>query len=102
MIELATQGSAEELINNSFDVDIACSPPHGAYTNVSVMGLKAYNFIHDEDIIAKLSHYGEIKGNIIRLKYKADHPLHGLENGNRLVRMILTKPMVDFRVLVLE
>ena len=97
LIELATQGSAEELINNGFDVQgvhIACSPPHGAYTNVSVMGLKA--FINDEDITAKLSQYGEIKGNIIRLKYKADHPLHGLENGNRLVRMILTKPSIPY------
>ena len=92
LIELATQGSAEELINNGFDVQgvhIACSPPHGAHTNVSVMGFKAH--INHEDITANLSQYGEIKGNIIRLKYKADHPLHGLEKGNRL-----TKPSIPY------
>ena len=103
LIELADQGSAEELINNGFDVEgvhIACSPPHRAYTNISVMGLKAY--IKDEDITAKLSQYGEIKGNVIRLKYKADHPLHGLENGNRLVRMILTKPSIPYSLQIVS
>ena len=53
------------------------------------MGLRSY--IEDEEIIKVLSHYGEIKGEVIRLKYRADHELAGLENGNRLVRMLLTE-----------
>ena len=33
---------------------------------------------------------------MIRLKYKADHDLAGLENGNRLVCMILNKPTIPY------
>ena len=53
------------------------------------MGLKA--FIEDDMITEALGPYGEIKSEIIRLKYKKDHPLAGVENGNHLVKMILTK-----------
>ena len=39
------------------------------------MGLRSY--IDDDDLIATLSDYGEIKSDVIRLKYKADHELGG-------------------------
>ena len=58
------------------------------------MGLKA--FIDDDEIIAKLSTYGEIKSEVIRLKYKQGHDLAGIENGNRLVRMVLTAPSIPY------
>ena len=58
------------------------------------MGLKAY--ISDDDVIEKLSNYGEIKGQVIRLKYKHDHELAGLENRNRLIRMVLTSPSIPY------
>ena len=58
------------------------------------MGLKAY--ISDAEVYEKLQQYGEIKGNIIRLKYKANHELAGLENGNRLLRMVLTSPSIPY------
>ena len=69
-------------------------PLHGYYLNVSVMGLKA--FISDEEVLSKLSTYGEIKGEVIRLKYKQSHDLSGLENGNRLVRMVLTAQSIPY------
>ena len=97
LIELTSQIQAQDLIENGFDADsnhIRCHPPHGYYLNVSVMGLKAY--ICDDDVIEKLSQYGEIKGQVIRLKYKHDHDLAGLENGNRLIRMVLTSPSIPY------
>ena len=45
-------------------------------------------------MVQKLSHYGEIKGQVICLKYKQYHDLAGLENGNRLIRMVLTFPSI--------
>ena len=47
------------------------------------MGLKAY--ISDDDVLEKLSQYGEIKGHVA-----------GLENGNRLIRMVLTSPSIPY------
>lgn len=88
---------AQETIENGFDVEsthIRCHPPHGYYLNVSIMGLKAY--ISDDDVLENLSQYGEIKGHVIRLKYKHDHALAGLENGNRLIRMVLTSPSIPY------
>ena len=73
---------------------MACSSPHGFYTNVSILGLRAY--IDDAQIVEVLSQYGEIKDNIIRLRYKADHDLAGLENGNRLACMILNNPSIPY------
>ena len=58
------------------------------------MGLRAY--VEDKALIKALVPYGDIKGEVIRLKYKADHDLAGLENGNRLVRMILNKPSIHY------
>jgi len=43
-----------------------------------------------------LSEYGELKSDVIRLKYKTDHDLAGLENGNRLMKMVLDKPSIPY------
>ena len=45
---------------------------------------------------AALEEFGEIKSDVIRLKYKRDHDFAGIENGNRLVRMVLTKPSIPY------
>ena len=58
------------------------------------MGLRDY--VEDKALIEALVPYRDIKGEVIRLKYKADHDLAGLENGNRLVRMILNKPSIPY------
>ena len=74
------------MIKNGFDtgsIHICCDPPHGYYLNASIMGLKAY--ISDNHVVEKLSNYGEIKGQMIRLKYKPDHELAGLENRKCLI-----------------
>ena len=39
---------------------------------------------------------------MIRLKYKADHDLAGLENGNRLVRMVLTTPSIPYSLKIAD
>ena len=82
---------------NDFDTGphhIGSHPPHGYYLNLSIMGLKAY--ILDEEVYEKLTQDGEIKGAIIRLKYKANHALAGLENGDRPLRMVLTSPLIPY------
>lgn len=90
LIKFANKSHAEEFIDSGIDyneIHLSCNPPHGYYVNVSILGLRAY--INDEKVIEALSEYGEIKSEVIRLKYKIDHELVGLENGNRLVRMVL-------------
>lgn len=97
LLELKSRSDAEALVNNGFDVKeyhIDCTPPHGKFLNVSIMGLRSY--IDDDEVISVLSDYGEIKSDIIRLKYKADHELAGIENGNRLVKMILVEPSLPY------
>lgn len=97
LVELTEASHAQEMIENGFDAGsnhIRCHPPHGYYLNVSIIGLKAY--ISDDEVCEKLAHYGEIKGQIIRLKYKSTHELAGLENGNRLIRMVLTSPSIPY------
>ena len=99
LIETEETTGAEKLIANGFDckdIHVGCNPPHGFQTNVSIMGLRAY--VEDCEVIAALQPYGELKTEIIRLKYKADHPLAGLQNGNRLVRMILHKPSIPYSI----
>lgn len=94
-IELQKKDQAEQLISDGFginDLHVQPSPPQGQFTNVSIMGLRAY--IEDASIIKELEKFGEIKSEVIRLKYKKGHDLVGVENGNRLVRMVLTKPSV--------
>ena len=97
LIELTSEFQAQDIVKNGFDtgsLHIRCHPPHGCSLNVSIMGLKAY--ISDDDVVQKLSHYGEIKGQVICLKYKQYHDLAGLENGNRLIRMVLTFPSIPY------
>ena len=97
LVELTEATHLQELIENGFDAGsnhIRCHPPHGYYLNVSIIGLKAY--ISDDEVHEKLAQYGEIKGAIIRLKYESTHELAGLENGNRLVRMVLTSPSIPY------
>ena len=101
LLELESRADAEELVNNGFDIEefhIDCSPPHGRFLNVSVMGLRSY--VEDDEVKLALSEYGELKSDVIRLKYKADHELAGLENGNRLVKMILDKPSIPYSLRV--
>ena len=97
LLELETGADAESLIEEGFDVGVAhinCHPPNAQYTNVSIIGLRSY--IEDQDVKEVLSKYGEIKGEVIRLKYKADHELAGLQNGNRLVKVLLGKKSIPY------
>ena len=43
LLELESRGDPEVLVDNGFDVKefhIDCSPPHGKFLNVSIMGLR--------------------------------------------------------------
>ena len=60
------------------------------------MGLRAY--IEDDAIINELKKYGDIKSEVIRLKYKTRNDLVGIENGNRLVRMVLTAASIPYSI----
>ena len=58
------------------------------------MGLRSY--VEDDEVIEALTPYGEIKSEIFRLKYKRDHQLAGIENGNHLVKMILATRSIPY------
>ena len=97
LVEFETKEQADEFIDSGLDFDeihITCRPSQGYYINVSILGLRAY--ISDEAVLSALTEFGEIKSQVIRLKYKNDHELAGLENGNRLVKMVLTKPSIPY------
>ena len=97
LIELNEATQVQEIIENGFYAGtnhVRCHPPHGYYLNVIIMGLKSY--IRDEDVLEKLSQYGEIKSSVTRLKYRQDHELAGLENGNQLVRIVLTSQSIQY------
>lgn len=97
LVEFESKEQANEFIDSGLDFDeihITCRPPQGYYINVSILGLRAY--ISDEAVLAALAEFGEVKSQVIRLKYKNDHELAGLENGNRLVKMVLTKPSIPY------
>jgi len=38
--------------------------------------------VDDGQVEPALSEYSELKSEVIRLKYKVDHELAGMENGN--------------------
>ena len=79
LIELQTKAGAYSLIEEGFDIDevhVCCHPPHGFYINVSILGLRSY--VDDADVKDCLSQFGEVKGEVIRLKDKADHDLSGI------------------------
>lgn len=97
LVEFQTKEQADEFIDSGLDFDeihIDCRPPQGYYINVSILGLRAY--ISDESVLSALAEFGETKSQVIRLKYKSDHELAGLENGNRLVKLVLTKPSIPY------
>ena len=97
LIEVSNQRDAEALVDEGFDFEdthVSCHPPHGKLTNVSILNLRSY--IEDDEIKKVLNQYGEVKGDVIRLKYKADHAFAGLENGNRLVKMVLEKRSIPY------
>lgn len=99
LVETTSADLAEDLIKSGFncnDQHVACNLPRSYYTNISIMGLRAY--VEDETIIKALTQYGEIKSDVIRLTYKLDHDLAGLENGNRLIRVILLKPSIPYSI----
>ena len=73
LVELTNDHQIQEIIEHSFDSGenhINCHPPRGYYLNVSIMSLNAY-----VEVIEKLSEYGEVKGSVIRLKYRQEHEL---------------------------
>ena len=78
LIEVSNQRDAEALVEEGFDFEdthVSCHPPHGKLTNVSILNLRSY--IEDDEIKKVLNQYGEVKGDVIRLKYKADHAFAG-------------------------
>ncbi|KAK3747131.1 hypothetical protein QZH41_015118 [Actinostola sp. cb2023] len=92
LLQMKSKTDRENMMDAGLDIEechVSCHPPHGLYTNVSIMGLKA--FIDDEKVCEALRPHGEIKSDVFRLRYKNGHALAGIENGNRLVKMILTK-----------
>ena len=97
LIEFVTKEEAEDYIDSGVDfheIHLQCNPPHGYHVNMSILGLKAY--VDDEKVIEALSEYGKIKSEVIRLKYRADHDLAGIENGKRLVPMVVTKVSIPY------
>jgi len=61
LIELPNRQDAELLIEEGFDVEethVGRKPPHGQYTNVSILNLPSY--IEDPEVKKVLSQYGEI------------------------------------------
>ena len=65
-----------------------------AIINVSILGLRVY--VDNEKVIEVLSEFGEIKSDVIHLKYKAGHDLTSLENSNHLVHMVLSKVSIPY------
>ena len=51
------------------------------YINVNILCLRDY--ISDEAVLAALAEFSKIKSQVIRLKYKNDHELAGMENRNQ-------------------
>ena len=95
LVECVAKEDAKTLIEQGFDYEniyVGLHPPQGKLVNASIMGLRSY--IDDEDVKQVLSGYGELRSEVIRLKYKSDHDLAGLENGNRLVKMVLEKKSI--------
>ena len=99
LVELDSKEGADALIDEGFDfedVHVGVHPPHGCFTNVSILGLLSY--FEDEMVVESLLQYGEIKSDVISLKYKADHDLSGIENANRLVKMVITAKYIPYSI----
>jgi len=80
-------------MRNPKSVCVGGYPPHGRFLNLNILGLRSY--VEDEEVKSVLNKYGELKSEVILLKYKADHQLAGLEKGNHLV-VILDKPSIPY------
>lgn len=96
LVELTPKNAAGLLIEEGFDVNefhVSCHPPHGYFTNVSIMGLCSY--VEDTDVLEALAPYGEIKSDVLRLKYRNDHELAGIKNWNPL-KMILATRLIPY------
>lgn len=97
LVELTSKNAAELLIEEGFDANefqVSCHPPHGYFTNVSIMGLRS--FVEDAECLEALAAYGEIKSDVLRLKYRKDHELAVIENGNHLVKMVLATRLIPY------
>ena len=97
LIEVLNQWDVEALVEEGFDFDdtqVSCHLSHGKLTNVSILNLRSY--IEDDEIKKVLNQYGEVKVDVIRLRYKADRAFAGLENGNRLIKMVLEKRSIPY------
>ena len=97
LVELTNNHQIQEIIEHSFDSGenhIYCHPSRGYYLNVSIMGLKAY--VNDDEVMEKLSEYGEGKGSVMRLKYRQEHQLAELENGKRSIHIVLTAQSIRY------
>jgi len=73
---------------------VSFHPPQDKFIVVSTFILRSY--IEDDEFKKVLSQYGEIKREVIRLKYKVDLAFAGLENGNRLVKVLLEKKTIPY------
>ena len=83
LIEFETKEEAEKYLASGVDfheIHLNCDSPHCYHINVSILGLRAY--MDDDKVIEVLSEFGEIKSDVLCLKYKAGHDLTSLENGN--------------------
>ena len=69
-------------------------PSQEKFTVVSIFILRSY--IEDDEFKKVLSQYGEIKREVIRLKYKVDLAFAGLENGKSLVKVLLEKKTITY------
>ena len=99
LVELSSKNAAESLIEDGFDEDdvhVICHPSHDYVTNVSIMGLRSY--IEDCEVEEALSNFGEVKCGDIRLRYKVGHYLERIENGNRLVIMVVTARSIPYSI----
>ena len=99
LVEFSNAEQAERIIADGFDFNglhVQLSPLVGQFTNVSIMGVRA--FVEDIIVEEALSKYGEFRSEIRRLKYKKGHNLEGLENGNRLVKMVLTSKSIPYSI----
>lgn len=101
LVELESKVGADTLIEEGFDIEdlhVSCHPPHGSYIYVSILGLCSH--IKDSEVEECLSQYGEIKSSVTHLKYKADHDLAGIENGNWLIKMVLTARSIPYSITI--
>ena len=95
MGEFSNANDTKTVVEEGFDVievHISCPLPHAHLINVRVYS----RTLRTKKKQRSYRNIGEIKGDVIRLKYRATYHLAGLENGNRLVRMLLTEKSIPY------